>query len=68
MKQWYICLTLIVLGFLMTVCMGIQYADMAKRCHAAEAVIDQVWEEQPDYYLDVLVEGDVYQEWAELAE
>ena len=68
MKQWYICLTLIVLGFLMTVCMGIQYADMAKRCYAAEAVIDQVWEEQPDYCLDVLVEGDVYQEWAELAE
>lgn len=68
MKQWYIGLTLIVLGFLMTVCMGIQYADMAKRCHAAEAVIAQVWEDQPDYCLDVLVEGDVYQEWRELAE
>ena len=50
----------------MTVCMGIQYADMAKRCYAAEAVINQVWEDKPDYCLDVLVEGDTYQEWAEL--
>lgn len=68
MKQWYTCLTLIVLGFLMTTCMGISYADMAKRCHAAEAVISQVWEDQPDYCLDVLVEGDTYQEWMELTE
>lgn len=38
------------------------------RCRAAEAVIDQVWEEQEDYCLDVLTEGDAYQEWVELAE
>lgn len=38
------------------------------RCRAAEAVIDQVWEDQTDYCLDVLVEGDAYQNWLELTE
>lgn len=46
----------------------ISTSSWKERCRAAEAVIDQVWEEQPDYCLDVLVEGDAYQNWQELAE
>lgn len=55
----------IIAGLCITSCGASQ---LKKRLDAAEAVIDQVWEDQPDYCLDVLVEGDVYQEWAELAE
>ena len=38
------------------------------RCRAAEAVIRQVEEDEPDYVMDVLCEGDTYQTWLELAE
>lgn len=38
------------------------------RCRAAEAVIHQVEEDEPDYVMDVLCEGDTYQTWLELAE
>lgn len=31
------------------------------KLHAAEAVIEQVRNDEPDYFYDVLVEGDVYQ-------
>ena len=31
------------------------------KLHAAEAVIEQVENDEPDYFYDVLVEGDVYQ-------
>lgn len=36
-----------------------------ERCDAAESVINQVEEDQKDYVLDVLCEGDAYQEWLE---
>lgn len=42
--------------------------ELKAQVDAAEAVIDQVWNEQPDYCLDVLVEGDAYQNWQELTE
>lgn len=35
------------------------------RCDAAEAVIDRVEEEQEDYVLDVLCEGDEWAYWLE---
>mgnify|MGYP007119878370 CR=1 FL=1 len=35
------------------------------RCDAAEAVISQVEEEQEDYVLDVLCEGDAWSYWME---
>lgn len=31
------------------------------KLHAAEAVIEQVENDEPDYFYDVLVEGDAYQ-------
>lgn len=30
---------------------------------AYEAYCDSIWQADPDYYLDVLVEGDEYQEY-----
>ena len=36
-----------------------------QRCDAAEAVISQVEEQQEDYVLDVLCEGDAWSEWVE---
>lgn len=35
------------------------------RCDAAEAVISQVEEQQEDYVLDVLCEGDAWSYWME---
>jgi hypothetical protein len=35
------------------------------RCDAAEAVIDRVEDEQEDYVLDVLCEGDEWAYWLE---
>lgn len=37
-----------------------------KRCLAAEAVIDKVWDDNENYVLDVLCEGDAWCEWEEL--
>ena len=36
-----------------------------QRCDAAESVISQVEEQQEDYVLDVLCEGDAWSEWME---
>lgn len=36
-----------------------------QRADAAEAVISQVEEDQEDYVLDVLCEGDAWSEWME---
>ncbi|MEE0138339.1 hypothetical protein [Fusobacterium ulcerans] len=36
-----------------------------KRATAAESVISQVEEQQEDYVLDVLCEGDAWSEWME---
>lgn len=33
------------------------------KLHAAEAVIEQVENDEPDYFYDVLVEGDAYQNY-----
>lgn len=46
----------------------ISTSSWKERCRAAEAVIDQVEEDEPDYVMDVLCEGDAYQNWLELAE
>lgn len=65
----------VVLAWASTACCGMMYADHSEEYYklkaqvdAAKAVIDQVWEEQEDYCLDVLVEGDAYQNWQELTE
>lgn len=36
------------------------------RCDAAEAVIDRMADDNEDYFLDVLMEGDEYMEWYDL--
>lgn len=36
------------------------------RCDAAEAVIDRMADDNEDYFLDVLMEGDEYMEWFDL--
>lgn len=41
---------------------------LVMRLEAAEAVIRQVEEDEPDYVGDVLSEGDTYQNWLELTE
>lgn len=35
--------------------------ESATRDKAYEAYCDSIWQADPDYYLDVLVEGDEYQ-------
>ena len=34
-----------------------------QRCDAAEAVIDRMADDNEDYFLDVIMEGDEYSEW-----
>lgn len=36
------------------------------RCDAAEAVIDRMADDNEDYFLDVIMEGDEYSEWFDL--
>lgn len=37
-------------------------ADLVDTCNAYEHVLDRVYEDNPDYYLDVLSESDEYAE------
>lgn len=37
-----------------------------QRCDAAETVIDRMADDNENYFLDVLMEGDEYMEWCEL--
>lgn len=36
------------------------------RCDAAESVIDRMADDNEDYFLDVIMEGDEYMEWYNL--
>ena len=44
---------------------GCQSTKVAERDYAYEAYCDSIWEADPDYYLDVLVESDEYQNYIE---
>lgn len=75
MKSFYVMAACVVLAWASTACCGMMYADhseeyyrLQERLEAAEAVIRQVEEEEPDYVMDVLCEGDTYQNWLELTE
>lgn len=75
MKAFYVMAACVVLAWVSTACCGMLYADRSEEYYelkaqvdAAKAVIDQVWEDQENYCLDVLVEGDAYQNWLELTE
>ena len=37
-----------------------------QRCDAAEAVIDRMADDNEEYFLDILMEGDEYMEWFDL--
>ena len=39
---------------------GCQPTKVAERDYVYEAYCDSIWEANPNYYLDVLVEGDEY--------
>lgn len=39
--------------------------ESTTRDYAYEAYCDSIWQADPDYYLDVLVEGDEYQYYIE---
>lgn len=61
MKSLFI-LALVILGIAIA---GCQSTKVAERNYAYEAYCDSIWENNPDYYLDVLVEGDEYQNYIE---
>ena len=56
MKNLFI-LALAILGVVFA---GCQSTKVAERNYAYEAYCDSIWKADPDYYLDVLVEGDEY--------
>ena len=56
MKNLFI-LALAILGVVFG---GCQSTKVAERNYAYEAYCDSIWQANPDYYLDVLVEGDEY--------
>lgn len=49
---------LVVLG---TAFAGCQPTKVAERNYAYEAYCDSIWNADPDYYMDVLIESDEYQ-------
>ena len=44
---------------------GCQSTKVAERDYAYETYCDSIWEADPDYYLEVLVESDEYQNYIE---
>ena len=52
-----------IITFISTCRMSNRASYWMGRCNAAEAVIEQVREDKPDYVLDVLCEGDNWDEW-----
>jgi hypothetical protein len=64
-------LIIVVLSVALVVCffstrsMSERASYWMNRCDAAEAVISQVEEQQEDYVLDVLCEGDAWSYWME---
>ena len=56
--------------FIALAILGMAYAGcpstkVAERDHAYESYCDSIWKADPDYYLDVLVESDEYQNYIE---
>jgi hypothetical protein len=60
--KYLIILALVVLG---TTFAGCQPTKVAERNYAYEAYCDSIWAVDKDYYLDVLVETDEYQDYLE---
>ena len=58
-------LILIALAVLGTSFAGCSPTKVDTRDYVYEAYCDSIWEANPDYYLDVLVESDKYQSYVE---
>ena len=58
-------LIFIALAVLGMVIAGCQSTKVAERDYAYETYCDSIWKADPDYYLDVLVESDEYQNYIE---
>lgn len=65
-------LVIVVLSVALVVCffsvrsMSSRASYWMHRCDAAEAVIDRMADDNEDYFLDVIMEGDEYMEWYDL--
>ena len=57
-----ILIAMVILGIAIA---GCQSTKVAERDYAYESYCDSIWKADPDYYLDVLVESDEYQNYIE---
>lgn len=55
-----------IVSFISTYQMSSRASYWMQRCDAAESVIDRMADDNEDYFLDVLMEGDEYMEWFDL--
>lgn len=55
-----------IVSFISTYQMSSRASYWMNRCDAAEAVIDRWANDDEDYFLDVIMEGDEYMEWFNL--
>ena len=55
-----------IVSFISTYQMSSRASYWMNRCDAAEAVIDRWANDDEDYFLDVIMEGDEYMEWFDL--
>lgn len=53
----------LVISLFSIVSMSSRASYWMERCYSAEEVIRQVYNDQEDYVLDVLCEGDAWSEW-----
>lgn len=60
MKHLLITIAVGILGMLIA---GCEPTKVAERDLNYEHYLDSIWEKDPDYYLDVIVETDKYQEY-----
>lgn len=55
-----------IVSFISTYQMSSRASYWMQRCDAAEKVIDRWANDDEDYFLDVIMEGDEYMEWFDL--
>ena len=55
-----------IVSFISTYQMSSRASYWMQRCDAAESVIDRMADDNEDYFLDVIMEGDEYMEWFDL--
>ena len=55
-----------IVSFISSYQMSSRASYWMQRCDAAESVIDRMADDNEDYFLDVIMEGDEYMEWFDL--